>query len=1024
VDLFDRWNRIANQFTDLIGDIADDVRAHVELGAALLEKGDYDLAIVELGLALQKRRDHARARYLLGLCYQRRGKPGDYEEAKRELQLAMAVRADYAEAQVAFGDALRSGGELEQAAESYRLALPLLGDAVARAEVERNLGAVYLQLGQLDKAVRELRKSVSSNPDDAASQGLLGQALVCSARKRGEAPGSPTWEAARQCLVRAAKAEQPDTEVLATLGTLLLSAGQLPDAEKALLRALREDATHIASLLALGQLRLAQGDSAGAYEQGLRAYAQWSQAHPVAAAQSASVADRLVQAEILALLARCHRKSGEPARALASFEQAVQALAGGAESEPPSEDAASILSPEAQRAQALLLDEALHLALSEELWPQAVVLGRHPVLSRTPDGLAAQSQSAELPSTDAEALLTQALALPDGDTLEVRLAQAELEVRRGNIPAAAAQLRRAAQRKAADPRPRRRLQTLQQRQREALPKELYGLLHAAHALFAKNPELSEWLPEAGKIVETLDRPLLITVMGEFNSGKSTFVNALVGEEVAPMGITPTTATINVLKYGREQGGRVVYRDGQSRTVPWAKVPALLKGLDPVEAQRIKVVEVLYPLDVLQRVNVVDTPGLNSIQPEHEATAREFIAQADAVIWLFTVDQAGKASEREALSSIRQAGKRVLGVLNKIDRVEEMADWAAQLPVTSPPSVEEGTQAATVEGEPVARLTPLQSIMAHLAAPETGLHELLEAVIPFSGREALLGRKSGDKARLAHANLPALEQALEELFFARAQAIKNEAARARLLQLFARAQESITQQQHSAEQAELQQDLRLCHADALLFQREVVVAERRRLIADADSAHQAAARETLAFVRPRRWPFGEHQAAPADRDFLLSLLDEKLLAITLASRARMVAALGLSTDGKEHDTSTERDLLRLLDEQVYGRYRAFSRGYLRGGKVEDFFVRVLPKLELTEAAIGRALERDAPTAVEILEAELLSPLRSFGEAHYQQRAARLQQKAERDELRRLDLDERVLFPLDALREALLQPSLAG
>ena len=497
MDLFDRWNRIANQFTDLIGDIADDVRAHVELGAALLEKGDYDLAIVELGLALQKRRDHARARYLLGLCYQRRGKPGDYEEAKRELQLAMAVRADYAEAQVAFGDALRSGGEFEQAAESYRLALPLLGDAVARAEVERNLGAVYLQLGQLDKAVRELRKSVSSNPDDAASQGLLGQALVCSARKRGEAQGSPTWEAARQCLVRAAKAEHPDTEVLATLGTLLLSAGQLPDAEKALLRALREDATHLASLLALGQLRLAQGDSAGAYEQGLRAYAQWSQAHS-AAAQSASAADRLLQAEILALLARCHRKSGEPARALASFEQAVQALAGGAEPESSSEEAAALVSPEAQRAQALLLDEALHLALSEELWPQAVALGRHPALSHTPDGLAAQAQAVELSPTEAEALLTQALALSDGDTLEVRLAQAELEVRRGNIPAAAAQLRRAAQRKAADPRPRRRLQTLQQRQREALPKELYGLLHAAHALFAKIPSCPSGCPKPAR----------------------------------------------------------------------------------------------------------------------------------------------------------------------------------------------------------------------------------------------------------------------------------------------------------------------------------------------------------------------------------------------------------------------------------------------------------------------------------------------------------------------------------------------
>ena len=55
----------------------------------------------------------------------------------------------------------------------------------------------------------------------------------------------------------------------------------------------------------------------------------------------------------------------------------------------------------------------------------------------------------------------------------------------------------------------------------ALPKELYGLLLKVHQHFAKTPELSEWLPDAGKLVETLDRPLLVTVMGEFNSGKST-----------------------------------------------------------------------------------------------------------------------------------------------------------------------------------------------------------------------------------------------------------------------------------------------------------------------------------------------------------------------------------------------------------------------------------------------------------------------------------------------------------------------
>ena len=48
-------------------------------------------------------------------------------------------------------------------------------------------------------------------------------------------------------------------------------------------------------------------------------------------------------------------------------------------------------------------------------------------------------------------------------------------------------------------------------------------------------------------------------MGEFSSGKSSFVNAFIGADVAPTGITPTTATINVVRYGRERGGRIVSR---------------------------------------------------------------------------------------------------------------------------------------------------------------------------------------------------------------------------------------------------------------------------------------------------------------------------------------------------------------------------------------------------------------------------------------------------------------------------------
>ena len=59
--------------------------------------------------------------------------------------------------------------------------------------------------------------------------------------------------------------------------------------------------------------------------------------------------------------------------------------------------------------------------------------------------------------------------------------------------------------------------------------------------------------------------------------------------------------------------------------------------------------------------------MNSIRPEHESVARDFLLDADAIVWVFAVGQAAKATEREALAVAHGAGKRVLGVLNKIDR---------------------------------------------------------------------------------------------------------------------------------------------------------------------------------------------------------------------------------------------------------------------------------------------------------------------------------------------------------------------
>src|SRR6266542_215431 len=101
--------------------------------------------------------------------------------------------------------------------------------------------------------------------------------------------------------------------------------------------------------------------------------------------------------------------------------------------------------------------------------------------------------------------------------------------------------------------------------------ELAGLLTWTYDLFSAAPPLVGLAAAAGHAAEALDRPLLVAVMGEFNAGKSSFVNALAGADVAPTGVTPTTATVNVLRYGEEPAARVVGHDGGTRPLPAAEV---------------------------------------------------------------------------------------------------------------------------------------------------------------------------------------------------------------------------------------------------------------------------------------------------------------------------------------------------------------------------------------------------------------------------------------------------------------------
>ncbi len=151
-------------------------------------------------------------------------------------------------------------------------------------------------------------------------------------------------------------------------------------------------------------------------------------------------------------------------------------------------------------------------------------------------------------------------------------------------------------------------------------------------------------------IQQLDELFLLVIVGEFNAGKSAFINALMGQTVLKEGVTPTTSQINLLKFG----------ETSQRQVQEAHFQVLTE-----------------PIDILRHLNIVDTPGTNAIIREHEAITEEFVPRSDLVLFITSADRPFTESERGFLSQIKAWGKKVVIVINKID-LFETADELAQV----------------------------------------------------------------------------------------------------------------------------------------------------------------------------------------------------------------------------------------------------------------------------------------------------------------------------------------------------------
>jgi small GTP-binding protein len=198
-------------------------------------------------------------------------------------------------------------------------------------------------------------------------------------------------------------------------------------------------------------------------------------------------------------------------------------------------------------------------------------------------------------------------------------------------------------------------------------------------------------------IEQLDELFLLVIVGEFNAGKSAFINALVGSRVAAEGVTPTTAQINVLQYGE-----VIDRF--------------------VKEAHLHVITA--PVELLREIHIVDTPGTNAIIREHEAITADFVPRSDLVLFVTSADRPFTETERAFLEQVRGWGKKVVVVINKVDILENAGE--------------------------------VEAVRAFVAENSKVLLGFSPEIFPVSAKLALRG-KQGDTAAWAASGFDALER---------------------------------------------------------------------------------------------------------------------------------------------------------------------------------------------------------------------------------------------------------------------------
>ncbi len=623
---------IFDKLTERVGDFFDEVllpepvrRAH-DAATRHMTAQNYTLALQALRPSLIEHPNVARTHHLIGMCHFHRTEWGD---AIAAFERALAIK-EVATTHFYAGLAAEQVGRWKDVQRHFARALGLTDALPFAFDLHFGLGRAYRELGRTDKAIKELRGAIKTWPAQLDASLTLAQILLDAGRT----------DEAEAVMAVLEPSEQP--EFLFVRAQLHERAGDLETAMDTYSRA--------ASTASKFKARAAIGAARIALSRGLH-----DEAESFVAALDTPTE---LAVELWALQGRIAEQRGELDVAQTFYERAVAddsrhadallglgrlALGRGDRDEAASRFVRVFASSDATHRQEAWLGagrchlQAGDLAGARHLFEQALDLGG----PRSGEVSWALGHTALELGDAAEAMvyLQDALDLvPDAlrDDVQATLDTAlERLAPRWDLPDALGD-----------------------------PEQVMEVLSALLQYLGTDSRLSDFLPATQRLHAAMNSPLSLAIVGEFNAGKSTIVNTLLGEDVFPTGVLPTTAHTGILRWGPRKAARVIYLDGRRVEQSLEAAKKTMK----TDADSIERLEFTHPHADLRLVQYWDTPGFNALVERHETVAVEALETAEAILWVMDANQVLSQTELDRIESLPDGAERLLVVINKIDRL--------------------------------------------------------------------------------------------------------------------------------------------------------------------------------------------------------------------------------------------------------------------------------------------------------------------------------------------------------------------